>query len=236
LLKRLLKSFNYAIGGIMHCFRTQRNMRFHFVMAMIAVALGVFLNITKTEMLILVLTIFFVIFAEMVNTTVEALVDMVTKEYHPLAKIAKNIAAGAVLMAALCSVIVGYLLFFEKLLRFSSFSLNYMRSLPLYITLASLVVVFLTVVMLKAGNPKKGTYVRGGLPSGHTALAFALFTSIAFASKEPITTTFGAIMALLVAESRMESGIHSFMEVLLGAVIGVLLTVVMYQASSLLLA
>jgi len=235
MLKRILNSFNYAISGIMHCFRTQRNMRIHFTMAIIAVMMGVLLNITKSEMLILVLAIFFVLFAEMVNTTVEALVDMVTKEYHPLAKTAKNIAAGAVLIASLCALIVGYIIFFDKIIRFSSFSLNYVRSLPIYVTLASLVVVFLAVVMIKSGN-SRGTYLRGGLPSGHTALAFALFTSVAFVSKEPITTTFGAIMALLVAESRMESGIHSFMEVLLGAIIGVLLTVVMYQASTLLFA
>ena len=233
MLKRIIQSFNYAIGGIMYCFRTQRNMRIHFAVAILAVIMGVVLNITRNEMLILVLTIFFVLFAEMVNTAVEALVDMVTKEYHPLAKTAKNIAAGAVLIASLAAIIVGYLIFFDKIVRFSSFSLNYVRSLPVYITLASLLVVFLAVVMIKSGG-KKGTYLRGGLPSGHTALAFALFTSVAFASKEPITTTFAAIMALLVAESRMETGVHSFMEVLLGAVIGVLLTVVVYQASTLL--
>ena len=235
MLKRILEAFNCAISGIMHCFRTQRNMRVHFIVAIIVIMMGVLLNVSRIEMLILVVIIFFVLFAEMINTAVEALVDMVTKEYHPLAKTAKNIAAGAVLFSAICAIIIGYIIFSEKLIRFTSFSLNYMRSLPLYITLASLIVVILSVIMIKSGSPK-GTYLRGGLPSGHTALAFALFTSIAFASKEPIITTFGAIMALLVAESRMESGIHSFVEVLLGAVVGVLATVVMYQVSTLLFA
>lgn len=234
MLRRILGSFNHAINGIMHCFRTQLNMRVHFFTAILVIMLGVLLGINKNEMLILVLVIFFVLFAEMVNTAIESIVDMVTKEHHPLAKTAKNIGAGAVLLSAICSLIVGYLIFFDKLIKFSSFSINYVSNLPIYITFASLIVVFLTVIMIKSGNQRQESYLRGGLPSGHTALAFALCTSVILISNEPMTATFALIMATLVAESRMESGIHSFLEVLLGAIVGVILTIVMYQVSTLL--
>ena len=139
-----------------------------------------------------------------------------------------------VLVTAIAACVVGAVIFFEKIVRFNSFALNYVRSLPVYLTLASLALATLAIIALKSSrsNRGKGTYLRGGIASGHTALAFALSTSIAFASKDPMTTTFGIILALLVAESRVESGIHTLLEVILGGVIGILTTIIVFQLSA----
>lgn len=86
-----------------------------------AVTLGFLLGLTKTEWLILLLTIFLVFIVELINTSIEATSDLITTSHNPVAKAAKDTAAGAVLMMALCAVVVGYFLFWEKLLRFFGF-------------------------------------------------------------------------------------------------------------------
>lgn len=111
----LWASFGNAFAGLGHVLRTQRNARIHLVMALLAVALAVVLRLSLEEWAILALTIGFVFVAEMFNSVAEAAVDAVTQEYHPLAKVAKDIAAGAVVFAAIVSVIVGLLLFGPRL-------------------------------------------------------------------------------------------------------------------------
>ncbi len=109
------ESFLYAISGILYAFKTQRNIKIHFVAAALAIYSSFLLKLNKTELLILSLTIVQVLTAEMINTAVETVVDMFTQEYHPLAKVAKNVAAGAVLLSAINAVVVGYLIFYDKI-------------------------------------------------------------------------------------------------------------------------
>lgn len=109
------ESFLYAISGILYAFKTQRNIKIHFVAAALAFYSSFLLKLNKTELLILSLTIVQVLTAEMINTAVETVVDMFTQEYHPLAKVAKNVAAGAVLLSAINAVVVGYLIFYDKI-------------------------------------------------------------------------------------------------------------------------
>lgn len=111
----LLSAFRNAIMGIVYCARHERNMKIHITLACVAGCLAWWLRLDPYEILILLLTIASVLVAEMVNTVVEAVVDMVSPEIHPLAKIAKDVAAGAVLVASIISLLVGYLLFFKKL-------------------------------------------------------------------------------------------------------------------------
>lgn len=110
-IKKVVESFIYAISGIVYALKTQRNMRIHFIAAICAIYLGVYLNFTTIELLILFFTVSLVIVTELINTAIEKTIDMFTKDYHPLAKIAKNVAAASVLIAALNAIIVAYLLF-----------------------------------------------------------------------------------------------------------------------------
>ena len=106
----LLESFRFAFQGIGYALRTQRNMRIHGTIACLVVVAGLWLGLSRWEWATIALTIGFVFLAEMMNTAVEALVDLASPNLHPLARIAKDTAAGGVVLAALTSVIIGLLI------------------------------------------------------------------------------------------------------------------------------
>jgi diacylglycerol kinase len=111
-----LQSFVYAFAGVRYVVGTQRNMRVHLAIAVLALAAGVWLHISPIEFALIFMAIVSVIVSEMFNTVVEACVDLAVQRYHPLAKVAKDVAAGAVLVNAILSVIVGLLVFGPHLL------------------------------------------------------------------------------------------------------------------------
>jgi len=111
-----LMSFVYAWRGILYAVRTQRNMRVHVAIALCAIILGVVLHISAVEFAMIFVAITLVFIAEMFNTVAEACIDLVTTQYHPLARIAKDVAAGAVLLNAMLSVLIGVLVFGPHLL------------------------------------------------------------------------------------------------------------------------
>jgi diacylglycerol kinase len=106
----LLASFSFAFAGIGYLFRTQRNARIHFAIAVVVCLLAVWLGVTRVAWAILVLTIACVLILEGLNTALEAVVDLASPQIHPLAKIAKDVTAGMVLIAAIAAVIVGLLI------------------------------------------------------------------------------------------------------------------------------
>lgn len=235
-MRRFINSVNHAIEGIIHAFRTEGNMRIHVVTAILVVIAAVLANCTRYEMIALSITITFVMLAEMVNTAVEAVVDLITERYHELAKIAKNVAAGAVLIAALNALVVGYLVFYRKL-QISSFTPpDKMINLPAHLTFTALVVVGLVVIIIKSKSTKeRGSFVHGGMPSGHTALAFSLFAAMMLISQDIVITSFSGIMALIVAESRLETNVHTFTEVAVGALLGAVITVILFETAQMIL-
>ena len=111
----LIKTFNYAIDGIIYTLKSQRNMKIHYAIAILVLFLTLFLNLSRIEIIAVFFSISLVILSEMFNTAIEKTVDLVTTEYSPLAKIAKDVAAGAVLVSALNSIMVAYLVFFDRL-------------------------------------------------------------------------------------------------------------------------
>lgn len=107
--RNLLDSFHYAFAGLGYALRTQRNTRIHLAVAVAVVALGLWLGLTFTQWAVLALTIGLVLVAEMLNTLAETIVDLISPGYHPLAKVIKDVTAGAVLLTAIFSVVVGLL-------------------------------------------------------------------------------------------------------------------------------
>jgi diacylglycerol kinase len=97
----------YAWNGIVYTAHTQRNMRVHLALAVLAIALGIWLRISPVEFAMVFMVITLVVVSEMINTVVEACVDLATREYHPLARVAKDVAAGAVLLCAMLAVVIG---------------------------------------------------------------------------------------------------------------------------------
>ncbi len=227
---RIIQSLNWAFEGVIHVLRSERNMRIHFAVATAVLVLAFSYGVTKLELMALLVAISFVLIAEMVNTAIEKTIDLAATSFDPLAKTAKDIAAGAVLIASVNAVVIGYLVFADRLSRPSSRLVERLREAPSNLTLIALILVILIVIASKALTGR-GTPLSGGLPSGHAALAFGGFTAITFiVDDQRVVVSFVAlIMALLVAQTRVESGIHSTTEVALGAVIGTLVTMILFQ-------
>ena len=227
---RILQSFNWAFEGVIHVLRHERNMRIHFAIAAAVLVLAFIYDVTRLELIALMISIAFVLIAEMVNTAVEATIDLASTSFDPLAKVAKDIAAGTVLIAAVNAVVIGYLVFADRLSQPSSRLVDRLREAPSNLTVIALILIILIVIASKALTGS-GTPLSGGLPSGHAALAFGGFTAITFiVDEQRVVVAFVAlIMALLVAQTRVEAGIHSVTEVALGAVIGTLVTMILFQ-------
>ncbi len=118
--KNFIEAWKNAFSGIAHGFKTQRNLKIQLIAGIIVTILGIVLKISKVEWAILMLSVFLVLGTEMMNTAVEAVVDLCTEEYHEKAKIAKDVAAGAVVLTALNALIVSYFLFADKIIQLLS--------------------------------------------------------------------------------------------------------------------
>ncbi len=225
--KKMVDSFNNAINGIINTVRTERNMKIHLVVAILVLIACFFFDISRVEFLILVITITMVMSAEVVNTAIEAVVDMSTNYYHPLAKIAKNAAAGAVLITAINAVIIGYVIFWDKLTNISYVLVHKVKNSQPYTVLIVLAIVTLATIIVKAIFGE-GTPLKGGMPSGHSALSFSIATVIALLTEEPICIMLSYVMAFITAQSRVDSEVHSLAEVIVGGIFGTLLTILIF--------
>ena len=224
----MARSFEHAYRGMISAVRTQRNMRFHVVVAVVVLVASLFVGVSRIELAFLILTILLVFVTELFNTAMEFVVDLATKEYHPLAKLAKDVSAGAVLVSSVGAVLVGYLVLADDLGPLSLATLESIRRSPAHLTLVSLGVVVLVVLLGKAITHSPNTFA-GGMPSGHAAVAFAGWVAASFIAVEAgagsyagLVSVISLLMALLVCQSRVESGLHSVYQVIVGAVIGIL--------------
>jgi diacylglycerol kinase (ATP) len=228
----ILESFNFAFEGVIHVLRTQRNMRIHFAIGAVVLVAALALGVDKGELIALLLAISFVLIAEMINTALEAGIDVATTSFDPLAKLAKDIAAGAVLIATVNAVAIGYLVFSDQIVNRSSRVIERLRDAPAEVTLIALVLTIFIVIATKAYTGR-GTPLRGGLPSGHAAVAFggwmAITNVVGDSTHWFLISSLAFLMALLVAQTRVESGIHSFLEVTYGALLGTLSVLVIFQ-------
>ncbi len=220
--KNWIESLNHAVSGVIHAVRTEHNMRMHAFIALLVLMAALALGVSRFETAALVLVIGFVMVAELINTAIEAAVDLVTKEFHPLARTAKDVAAGAVLIAAITSVFVGVVIFFPRLSRLADASLERLTTVPEVVALAALSCVLIIVVLIKAEvTPFR---IQGGFPSAHSAVAFSLATLIFLSGASGTIVLLGGAVAALVAQSRVEAKIHNIYEVAMGALIGTLVT------------
>ena len=229
----IFASFNFAAEGVVHALRTQRNLWIHFALAAAVLIAAVGFGVSRIELMVLLLAITFVLVAELVNTAIEAAVDVASTSFDPMAKLAKDIAAGAVLIATAVAVAVGYLVFSGTVADRSSRLLDRLTTVPAELTLVALVLTTIVVIATKALTGS-GTPLRGGLPSGHAAVAFACWMAVTLILDDVdhrfLISSVTFIMALLVAQTRVESGVHSASEVASGALLGALVTLFLFQA------
>ena len=226
------RSFDHAYRGLIYAVRTQRNMRAHVVIAALVLVGSLLVGVSKLELAGLVLVILLVFITELFNTALEFAVDLVTKEYHPLAKLAKDISAGAVLVSSVGAVLIGYLILADNLGPLSLETLDTIRRKPAHLTLVALGVVVLLVLLGKALTHSPRSFA-GGMPSGHAAVAFAGWVAVSFVVAggryAGLVSIIALLMALLVCQSRVESGTHNLYQVAMGATIGSLVTVAAFQ-------
>ena len=203
-------------------------MRIHFLAALFLLLLGIYLNFTYLEIVALCVTITLVLVSEMVNTAVELIVDMIKSDFHPIARVIKDISAGVVLLASINGIIVGYILFSRKIPFNVTDAMETIRNSPWHITFIALILVFGSTIIGKMLS-RKGTPLRGGMPSGHAAIAFSIWTIIVFLTNNSIVIVLAFLMAFLIARHRVKDSIHTIWEVAAGGVMGVLFTTLVFQ-------
>lgn len=223
-----VESANNAIIGILLSFKNERNLRIHFVVAILVLAAGLWLGISKLELVLVLLAITFVFMAEMLNTTIEVLTNAFVDGENPSAQLAKDVAAGSVLIAVIGAVAIGYLVFFDRLRTLAPPFLHEVKSFPPNVAVVCLVLVAIVTLILKTLSPH-GTPLRGGMPSGHAALAFSTATIILWFSKDLLIISAAFLLAMMVAQSRVHYRIHRFWEVMSGALVGFLLTLLILR-------
>ena len=226
--KTIWDSFRYAGQGLKYTLATQRNFRIHTLALLAITALVIFLDFSALEIVLLFGTAFAVLICELFNTAIEKTVDLITTEYSPLAKIAKDVSAGAVLISAINSIFVAYLIFFDRLNPATMHILIKIRNQDIHIIIIGIIVT-LTLVIGGKTFSQKGSHVQGGIISGHSALSFALATSITFISENPLISTLAFFLALLVAQSRIEGKIHTKREVFYGGILGILVMTLLFR-------
>lgn len=230
-LRRWLKSANFAIEGILHGVKTQKHLRYHFITAAIVLFTGYILGISGTEFIIISLAVIIVLSAEMLNSAVEAIVDLISPEYSEKARIAKDLAAGAVLIAAFGAAILGYIVLFPYIKSVFHDGIYIAKHSGEEISLIAFILVLILVIMTKTYF-RKGEPLRGGMPSGHSALAFSVWVSVTYTTENFIASLLCFMLAVLIAQSRVATRVHDAWEVIIGALMGSFLTFLLFRIFS----
>jgi len=202
-------------------------MRRHFLAGFLVLIVGIYFNLPAVEFMLLCFAVSFVLAAEMFNTAVEHAVDLISEDFHPIAKIIKDIAAGAVFISAVNAAIVGYMLFFQRIVGgWPEAAFLLIKQSPWHITLIALLLVTGLVFLIKILGGRD-QLLRGGMPSGHSALAFAVWVMTSLISANGMISFLVLIMAVLIAKSRV--GIHTVWEVIAGSALGTLVALLVFQ-------
>ena len=230
-LRRLIKSANHAIEGILHAAKTQRHIRYHLYTAVIILITAFVLGVRGTNFVLLVILTTLVISIELINTAVEIITDILFKEYDPRAKAIKDTAAGAVLITAAGAVIIGYIMLFDPIRDFFYKGLIIAKRSEPDIAIVSLIVVLILVVIGKSFFGK-GEPLRGGMPSGHSAVGFSMWIAVTLLTESFMASILVLIMAVSIAQSRVAVGIHRPREVVIGALLGIIVTFLLFKIFS----
>ncbi|PLX99390.1 MAG: diacylglycerol kinase [Desulfuromonas sp.] len=225
--KNWLESLNCAIEGILWAAKNERHLRLHFFVAVAVLLAALLLGLSALDFILLTFAITLVLFAELVNTAIEVVIDLVSPEYHPLARQAKDLAAGAVLVASIGAVVMGFFAFSHYFFPVIETELGRTEQIVPIVSVVSLIIVVIVVVLLKAGFGR-GVPLHGGMPSGHAAVSFSIATSVLLSHSGIVLVSLVFLVAFLVSHSRLLLGIHTYGEVIAGSVLGFVVTYFIY--------
>jgi diacylglycerol kinase (ATP) len=229
--RQWLKSVNSAIEGILHAAKTQRHLRYHFYSAAVVLLISYILGVTRTEFLIIALSVIAVLLAEMFNTAIEAIVDIMSPEHSEKARVVKDIAAGAVFLTAFGVAVIGYLILSPYLRDSFQKGLYITKHSKEEISIIAFIIVVILVVITKAYFGK-GHPLRGGMPSGHSAVAFSAWVAITYITENFTVSLLCFILAIIIAQSRVITRAHSQWEVILGSLMGASVTFLLFRLFS----
>lgn len=187
-----------------------------------------FLKVSALEFALLALSILAVLCAELLNTSIEAVVDMVSPGFHPLAKTAKDTAAGAVFIAACGAAIMGYIILAKYVMPLYGEVLSMFAAASDMGTIVSILIVLIVVIILKSVTGT-GTSLHGGIPSGHAAVAFSIATAVSLNTADPLISLLSFSLAVMVSHSRLLMKIHTLREIIVGATVGSVITLLVLQ-------
>jgi diacylglycerol kinase (ATP) len=227
-LRRWFKSANFAISGILHASKTQRHMRYHLYAVILILLLSFLLGIKKGEFLVLIVLAIIVITTEMINTAIEEIANVLFKEYDEKAKTIKDVAAGAVFITALGAAVTGYIILFRPLKGLFLDGLLVAHNSEENIAVIALIIVLVLVVVTKAYFGR-GLPLEGGMPSGHAALSFSIWVAVTLISGNFVVSMLVLILAVSIAQSRVYVGVHRAWEVILGALLGMVVTFLLFK-------
>ncbi|MEW6714752.1 MAG: diacylglycerol kinase [Nitrospirota bacterium] len=230
-LRKWFESANHAINGILHAAKTQRHMRYHMYASMLVLIFSLIIGVRGADFLFIVVLAIMVIAAEMLNTAIEDIVNILFKDYDQRAKAIKDIAAGAVLITSFGAAVIGYIILFKPLRDLFYSGLAVAKQTEDTIAVISLIAVLIMVVITKS-LVGRGTPLKGGMPSGHAAVAFSVWVAIIFLSENFLISSLVLLMAVLIAQSRIYVGIHKPWEVILGALLGSTITFALFKIFS----
>lgn len=228
--RNIADSFNAAIEGFLFVVKTQRNMRIHFLLAVLVLLFGIYLNFTRVELIMLLLTSSIVLITEMINTAMEIVMDYVEASHSQWVKVVKDITAGAVLVASISAVIVGYFLFLRDNLLYRIFKVEMLKlsesdwHISFFIFIVLIGIVIISKAIFGRGKP-----LRGGMPSGHAAVAFSIWMMVAILSDSTLIVFAVLLLAFMVAHSRIRKKYHTIWEVVIGALLGIFTTLFLYR-------
>lgn len=219
-----------AFNGIIYATTTQGNIKKQLVIAIIVVVISLFFDLNRAEFLCFLFTIVLILFAEMVNTAIETVVDLYVDVYHPKAKIAKDVAAGGVVITTINAVIVAYFLFFDKI---ADVGLNFIVNVTSNTTHLAFSIMIITIIAALAliaysrTNKHKGFNAKF-VPSGHATIAFAANAIIWLLTDNIVILMLSLVMAILLAESRAEAKEHKLSEIVFSCCFGTLMVLILY--------
>lgn len=222
------ETLNCAIEGILDAAKKQKKIKYYFIAAVAVLSIGLFLPLSMMEFAVLAMSVTILLFAEMINTAVRYTINLMHEQSRPQAKVAKDTAAGGVLIASIGAVVIGYMILSKPFFYYMSQAMEIVKRTPDQITIIAIVVVIILVVLIKA-RTGKGRPLYGGMPSGHAAVSFSIWTAVSLITMDPFIAMITLLLALMASNSRIVMGIHSTKEVMSGGLLGFLVTLLFFQ-------
>lgn len=222
--KNFLESLNCAAEGVIFALKSELHLRVHFIFLVLLILISLILNFTFYDFCLVMVLSAVVIMAELINTAIEHILNMFTRDFHITVKYVKDISAGAVLFVSLISLLLGIQIV-SKYIFYQPYNVS---ESMLFISSIAVFLSVIAVVFFKAFF-NSGRPFKGGMPSGHAAVSFSIFVSIFMATTNIFLVVIAFLAAIIISFSRLFFGIHKRQEVLYGAILGSGITLLLFK-------